>query len=347
MNRSPAKRIIVAVLALAFGVGGVFAIVQYVRSAEQRALAGQELVEVFVVIEPIEAGTSATEAASAVEARSVPVAYRSEDAVTSIEALGDLATTADLVPGEQLLVSRFAPRQARTVAGGAAAVPDGLLEITIETSPERGVGAQIEPGEYVAVVVTFDAFSEAALDPAAGGVAATGTADGVTGGLVSVGTPQTHFLLRKALVTNIQAQTAAPALPEDEADRVRTPPTGTLLVTLAIEPEQIERLVFAGEFGTIWLARDAVLAPEESTPIVSYNNVFTGDLFAGGTSAARDGQGAVAEDDPEPDAPTPAENLDEPDGADDADAANGEPGEGSDEADPPPESLADTGGAQE
>ena len=124
------------------------------------------------------------------------------------------------------------------MAGGAAAVPDGLLEVTIETTPERGIGAQVEPGEFVAVVVTFDAFGPTpTLD---GSAEQTVSAD--IGGAGPVRTVQSHFLLRRVLVTNVQSQSVV--LGGDDAEQSRTPPSGSVLVTLAVLPDQVEPLVF-------------------------------------------------------------------------------------------------------
>lgn len=333
MNRSPIRRVLLAALALLLGAGGVFAIVRYVQSSEERALAGQELAEVYVVTRPVEVGTPAAVVVDAVSVERVPVAYRAEGAVTDIDALGALVTNAELVPGEQLLTSRFDPPEARTVAGGATSVPDGLLEVTVEITADRGVGAQIRPGEFVAVVVTFDAFGPT---PAIDGAGEPEVVEVGVGGPVR--NAQSHFLLRRVLVTNIQSQTPL-LLPEgEEGERSRTPPSGTILVTLALEPGQVEPLVFATEFGKLWLARDPALAPVDSTPVISYDNVFTGDLFPGpgegtsitvggstgatGPASGGDGTAGAATDGRSSPVPTPA------------------PGE-----DPPPETLADTGGS--
>ena len=67
----------------------------------------------------------------------------------------------------------------------------------------------------------------------------------------------TRLILDEILVTNVQLEELVPE-PEDVGEsnsaRVRTPaPTGNLLITLALNPAQAERVVFTAEHGLVWL----------------------------------------------------------------------------------------------
>ena len=53
------RRLIGLVLAILLAAGGTFVLVSYVRGAEDRALAGEQSVEVLVVDRPIAKGTAA------------------------------------------------------------------------------------------------------------------------------------------------------------------------------------------------------------------------------------------------------------------------------------------------
>jgi len=79
--------------------------------------------------------------------------------------------------------------------------------------------------------------------------------------------PSSHFLLHKVLITELHADqvaTAASVTPADEDAPVQAP-GGRFLVTFAVRAYDVERLVYAAEFGEIWLARDAEDADESGT----------------------------------------------------------------------------------
>ncbi len=263
--RSNARRLGAALLALIFGAVGVATLIRYVQTAEDRALAGQQLVDVIVVTEAVDAGTTVDDVALVVETKQVPVSSQTPGALADLSTVEGQVTTVDLVPGEQLLAARFEERYARTVAGGDLTIPPGLVEVTIKLPPERVVGAQLTPGEKVAVLATFQQI---------------GTVDGVedSGAEVAEGSPVTGVLLRQALVTNIQAATAA-QVADSEVDRSRQVAENlNLFLTLALEPALTERLIFATEQGSLWVARESAGEAVESGPLVSYETVFDGAL---------------------------------------------------------------------
>jgi pilus assembly protein CpaB len=276
-----------AVLALILGAVGVITLVRYVQTAEDRALAGQQLVDVVVVTEPIEAGTPVDELAFSVESRQVPAASRTPGAITDLDGLEGLVASVDLVPGEQLLATRFEDGSIRRVAGGDVTIPPGLVEVTIQVKPTRAVGGQVVPGERVVVIATLREIGQ--VDNPEIDVPATG--------------PVTGVLLRQALVTNVQAATPE-ALSSEETDRSRQAPAVDLLVTLALEPAHAERLVFATENGSLWLAREGEGPAIASGPLMSNETVFDGALIDALTTG--DPEDLAAADDTETDGATEA-----------------------------------------
>jgi len=259
--RPNTKRLGAAVLALIVGAVGVVTLVRYVRTAEDRALAGQELVDVMVVTQPVGAGTSVDELGLAVETRQVPASSRAPGAIVDLDGLEGQVTSVDLVPGEQLLAARFEDEGIRRVAGGQVAIPPGLIEVTIQLTPPRAIGGQVVPGEEIAVLATLDG-----LDPATETEFEIPAGDSITG-----------VLLRRALVTNVQSATPE-SLTADEADRSRAAPAVDLLVTLALEPSHAQRLVFVAENASIWLARESEGTGVESGPLTSLQNLFDEEL---------------------------------------------------------------------
>lgn len=241
---------------------GTVALVQYVSTAEDRALAGEELVEVLVVDAPVPAGTSANELQEFVRLESVPVKVRAAGALAGVGDAEGMVVKVDLVEGEQLTESRlvaseeFNQLMARTGrGGGTVSVPEGLLEVTVPLDPIRTVGGTVRPGDTVGLIASFTA-GAGGDDPAA--------ASGETSG----------FIVHKKLVTNVQgAPVEAPTREATAADRTPVP-AGTLLVTLAVRAEEAERIVFASSYGDIWLTIEPTDADEAGTAVQTRDRVY-------------------------------------------------------------------------
>ena len=103
------KRKIIGILAALVLAGiGTAALVIYVESAKDQAVAAEELVDVYVVSETIPKGTPVGEIKESVEATEVPAKVLADDAVTDLADLDDeLVAAVDLAAGEQLLTSRL------------------------------------------------------------------------------------------------------------------------------------------------------------------------------------------------------------------------------------------------
>lgn len=238
---------------------GTLMLVGYVRSAEARALSGEELVTVLVVTSPVEAGTPAEDLESAVTAEQVPSKVRADGAVTELDALDGMVTTVDLVPGEQLVTERFGAAALRT------GVPAGMHEVTIRLAPERALGGNIKPGDKVAVLSSFEPFEIET-------VTRTGAVD-PNGPKKSPN--ETHILLHKVQVTNVQVDATAGTAKADEDESTPDPaPSGTLLITLAVDSDAVQRVVFTAEYGTIWLSAEPQDAPESDLPIIDRGSVY-------------------------------------------------------------------------
>jgi pilus assembly protein CpaB len=234
---------------------GTFAIVAYVQGADDRALAGESVVKVLVVKEQVPAGTPAADLGDRVALEPVAEKVKADGAVTNTKQLGSQVASATLVPGEQLVAARFTAPSSYRASGASIAVPDGLLQTTIALDPQRAVGGVLTPGTTVAVVASF-------TDP-----------------------DQSHMVLQKVLVTNVQLDDRAQSTngsdsstdnSSDAANQSEpgAAPSGQLLVTLALDPSAVERVVFAAEHGTVWLALDPKTAREDGTRVVDRGNVY-------------------------------------------------------------------------
>lgn len=242
--------------AVALALVGTLVLASYVQSARSAALEGERLVSVWVVQDAIEAGTPAADIIGAIERVEVPDRVRAEGAVDDLDELDGLVTATELVTGEQLLAGRFAtPTEARR-----GDVPDDLLQVTVELSPDRALGGLVQAGDSVGVLLSFPPF-----DTEGGGRTANAT----------------HLTLHKVTVTAVQhggdgAAGRSPLSggepPVDPASAT-TAPGSSVFVTLAVDAAQAEQVVFAAEFGGVWLAAEPGDAPEGGTRVVERGNV--------------------------------------------------------------------------
>ncbi len=145
------SRILAAVAAVVLAVLGTLVLTAYVSGADQRALQGAAAVQVLVVKAPIAAGTAADKLTDLVSVQSVPAKSEAVGAVASLDKLAGKVASVDLVPGEQLISSRFvdpAALKAKTAAGKVD-VPAGMQEVSILLEPQRVVGGDLAAGDTV------------------------------------------------------------------------------------------------------------------------------------------------------------------------------------------------------
>ncbi len=141
-------------------------------------------------------------------------------------------------------------------------------------SPERSVGGTLLPGDLVAVLSSFDPFTLDAVEPENEEDLNSFLNNDEQTERITLNTPNsTGITVHKALVTRVQLaqvqEQPAPTSDEDVAVR------GSLLVSLAAAPGDVEQIVFTAEYGQIWLAREHPDTFEEDPPlIITRANVY-------------------------------------------------------------------------
>lgn len=257
------RRIAAVIAAVVLALVGTIALANYVNRAEQRAVAGEDLIEVYVVTTAIPTGTPADEIESMVAVEEVPIKVRPPGAVESLPSLAGMVASVDLEVGEQLIMSRFLPPNEVTDRAAGIDIADDLVEITIELEPQRAIGGLLEPGQRVLVTASFEPFElTRTLVPVDGelvpvpGAAAQDAQSAIPN--------ETDVLLRKVLVTAVQEPQGRSG--EQADDRLTTAPGTTIFVTLAVSPVDATRVVFAAEFGSLWLAIERDSVPDGSIP---------------------------------------------------------------------------------
>lgn len=218
--------IIASVVLAAVGTG---LLVAYVRSAEDRALDGEEAVGVLVVTETIPKGTRAEDVTAKVKTEQIPSKVVTQGAVADLRALSGLVAGGDLLPGEQVVQSRFAA----AAATGIAVPAPGSLKVTVAMDALRAIGGQVRAGDSVGVVASFTE-------------------------------PETsRLVMQKVPVTDVRTEAGVAVTGKPDGTAV----TGTLWVTLAVDAPSVERVVFAAEHGTLWLAWEPKEANEAGTKV--------------------------------------------------------------------------------
>lgn len=224
------RRALLLSLAVVLALMGTGAVAAYVGGADDRALAGQQTVDVLVAKDTISAGTSGVEASAAglVTTMRIPQAAVPPGALADLAAVDKRVAASDIVTGEMLLDGKFVEQQ----AVGILSIPGDKLAVSVELSDPARVAGFVLPGSEVAVFNTYEAALKGAADE----------------------TQQaTQILLQRATVIAVgpTTQRAAPKS-ADGAEAPDEEPVGTTVLTLAVNQQDAARLVHAAQTGELY-----------------------------------------------------------------------------------------------
>lgn len=241
-------RLIGAMLAIVLAAVGTVVLTGYVNSADVRAAAGSELVEVYLVDLEIPAGTEASAISDLITAKQIPALAAVPGRVTKLSDLNGLVADTALMPGEQLLESRWVTPATRA-ASGDVTLPEGMQAVSIALPVERVVGGTIKPGDTVGVVIS-----------------ATVKVPDAT-----VDAPMSRQVFHKVLVTAARGGTTIPPVEGTDAP---AEPFDTVMVTLALMTADVQKLVWGHEFGSVWLTIEPATADETGSAAIGGSTVF-------------------------------------------------------------------------
>ncbi|MGC3995225.1 MAG: Flp pilus assembly protein CpaB [Propionicimonas sp.] len=232
------RRIIAAVAAvLLAGIGAVL-LYNYVSNADKRAMANMETTGVLVVTQAVPAGTSGASLTPYVQLKQLPRMAVVDGALTDTSSVADLVTDSALAVGEQVLSSRFITPN--TTSTGSVEVPANLQQVSIALEGTRTVGGTIQAGDKVALLIT--------------------------GPLKDKDDTVTAQALRNVLVVNVQG-----ASTEGSDDAAAG---NTLTLTLALDPEDVTRVVWGAENAKIWAALEPKDGSTNSFPVITGKTVL-------------------------------------------------------------------------
>ncbi len=244
-----ARRILAAAAAVVLALVAGSAVFLYVRTADARALAGQQAVKTWIAAEPVPAGTTLRTAIDDGLIRPELVALKGvpAGALQDRDLDDDLRATADIVPGEIVLAERFDDEVA---VEGRLVVPEGKLAVTVELTDPAKVGQFLDVGSRITV---FDTFNVQEADPSGTTPAGDKLQDR------HEYTRATRVLLPDVEVlavgqTTTKQTTAETALAEEQPTVTATTTQTVTLVTVAVDQAQAEKLVHGIHTGTLYFA---------------------------------------------------------------------------------------------
>ncbi|MDR6791234.1 pilus assembly protein CpaB [Pseudarthrobacter oxydans] len=253
------SRLLAGVIAVLLAIVGAVIVVSYAQGADQRAVSSLDPVGVLVVSKAVPAGSSVETLKASVTLQQLPGTAVAKTALNTLEGSAGKVTSADLVPGEQLVAERLvSPEELQT--SGSVPVPAGLQEVSFQLEPQRVVGGRLAPGDTVGIFISMP-----------------------NGGLEAKPDKETVQLsIHKALVTAVQrapeGAVAKPA-PSASAEPVPDPrdvnlPTGLLMVTVAVNDINADKIVFAAEYASLWLSKEPLEAQDSGPRIMTRQDLY-------------------------------------------------------------------------
>lgn len=230
-----ARRSVLLVVAVLIALIGTSLIVLYVQGIDKRAVAGQELVEVLVATEIIEAGeeVDAAQEAGKFEKKQVRRDDLVDGALSSTGSISGLVATGAIFEGEQLIAKRFG-----TLGDTESlAIPDDLMAVSVELTDFERVAGFVNPGNEIAIFAT-----------AKGAVRITPTGDEIKLG------DWTRVVVPRVTVVGVGTTSVTSRTTKtDEGEQVVEEVPRTIL-TVAVNQEQAEKLIHADRTAEVTFA---------------------------------------------------------------------------------------------
>lgn len=219
--------IILAVLLAICGSAGVFL---YVRSADSRAIEGQQAVTVLVAKERIPAGTTGDSLADLVEQQQMPKSSVPANALSSVDTtVAGLVTSSEIAAGQLLTKPLFT--EAASLAKGVS-IPDGMIAVTVPTEPWQRAGGLVQRGSKVAIFDTFTVLEGKGNTPAGDGLSKNHDYNQAT----------------RLLLTGVEVLSVVDEKKADDGT------VGKAIVTVAVKQADAEKLIHAQQTGTLYFA---------------------------------------------------------------------------------------------
>lgn len=246
-----AGRLVAIVAAVVLAGVAAAALFTYVRGIEQRAFEGAELVEVFVANEDIPAGLSGAAASEAglIVRDTQPRDSVPSGAIGSLDQIAGSVTASPILTGEVIVLGRFDDSDEVVTT---LEIPDGFEAMTVQVGIPQGVAGFVRPGDRVSLIATLAAGTQPDDDDDAD---------------LDASIQRSQYVLQDIEVLSTGQRVG------DGADGVEEG-SGQVLLTVALAPEDAERLVFAISQASLYFT----LLPEDADPPATPGTTLD-DLF--------------------------------------------------------------------
>ena len=277
-------RVILMIVAIIIAGVAVFGVIAYISNIKQTAEKEVEKIEVLVAVQNIPKDTFVEDLMSSksVELLAIPRKYIAEGVLTTLDNFKGFVTISPISTGEQITSTKFVkPEQ----VGLAFNISGDMVAISIPVDEVIGVSNLISIGDMVNVIATFKPESKNANETATTAqttTVETQAPETTEETLAGIKEPITKTLLWnvKVLYLGTREITAEEQKEKDSkilSNQAAKDQNAIIVntVTLAVSPEDAEKLVFSEEMGLVWLA----LVPSEGvevkeTPGRTYKNIF-------------------------------------------------------------------------
>lgn len=236
------RSVLVLGLAAILAVVGVVSTLYYVRQADARALAGKRAVTVLIADQGVPAGTTArsAEAAGLFRVERMPAESVPADALDQITSdVAPLVAGADIQPGQLVLRSMFS---AEKPASNGLPIPAGKVAVTVEVGATQQVAGYVRAGSKVAV---FDTYTQADNRE-------TPTGDGLPKQRKDI--QITRLLVPEVEVLAVGPASVAAQNGEESTSDGAAEAASSVLLTVAVEQAEAERLILRANTGLLHLA---------------------------------------------------------------------------------------------
>jgi pilus assembly protein CpaB len=217
----------------------------YVRGAGEGARAAN-LVPVVVAAQDIPVRTQVT--AQMLELKQVPADARHAKALTSLDQLNGKVTNLPIAAGEQVLSTKFFAR--KEDSGLAFRVPPGRRAVSVNVNEVISTGGLIVPGDFVDVIAIFTAEG---ANGQQGGQAVSDSAGIILQNIEVLAVAQSIQGPAAETPNNGLASVTGGSKPADARQEAVARPNART-TTLAVTPEEAQKLILAEEKGKIRLA---------------------------------------------------------------------------------------------
>ena len=243
-----------------------FALLNYVNGVEDNIQSEQARVEVWVVAQDISAGTTASDVnnTGGLELREVETQFRPANAVTDLSQIQGRVAVNNLAANQILVTGMFDDPEAIETTFNDLIETDQIA-FTIAMDSLSAVGGQVEPGDFVDIIVQSN-FTPPVLDDTGLDVFQSAAQD-------SVYTSPARFLYRGVRILGVNDDFVGQEEPPPGEVVIEEEDTGLLQLTFALPADSSQKILSVS-------TSDLVLAllPEDFDPVNPDNGAIPNQI---------------------------------------------------------------------